>query len=188
MWYGVFCTRSRVLILRCFNLHLCADHPGGKLSPPEEDDMVAIYLKQTKSDNDYTGQKQQQNVYSKQLLTPDHPLIVNSCHSLNIVVCCHLWSWTDKGRMWIQNLKRSPLTFSNQEYISIMGCVGALWRIANHVLQISPMSAADRHGEWFKVAGGPNSTHMENTSCTCCWQRWWILEDCQTPTHRGVYM
>ena len=31
--------------------HLCADHPGGRLSPPEEHDIVAICnLKQTMSD------------------------------------------------------------------------------------------------------------------------------------------
>ena len=31
-------------------LNLWADHPGGRLPPPEEQDMVALNLKQTKGD------------------------------------------------------------------------------------------------------------------------------------------
>ena len=31
-------------------LNLWADHPGGRFSPPEEQDMVALNLKQTKGD------------------------------------------------------------------------------------------------------------------------------------------
>ena len=71
MWYGVFCTRSRVLILWCFSLHLCADHPGGRFSPPEEHDMAALNLKQTKSDI-WLLRNLAKKTYSKQLCTLDN--------------------------------------------------------------------------------------------------------------------
>ena len=146
-------------------LNLWADHPGGRLPPPEEQDMVAL--------------NQIDSIWNKQNVTfgfwgiwQERPS-ANSCIQVHPLILQLIWVYRltlkKDSKMWCSQITKRWITQSltkNVQYtwnvntvVFLMDCIGTFCcQVKYHQCLLQTDTRT-----WFEVTHGPHSILRENT-------------------------